>query len=144
LRVAELLAEGDCLWVSVPGGGKDVVIANPGLFRVEEVTAILVSFCSFAEAAYYSLKQNRVVIREFAETKVANELAKGVAAEMITGVVPLFVSERHWRIASLYLDRATVMLSCKRCLGLISIGWRRSLWHCNGCRDRLKLSSGRS
>jgi hypothetical protein len=113
MSVAELLASGDCLCVGVRGAGKDVVIANPWLFRVEEVTPTLLSFCSFTDAAYYTLKQNRSAIREFSETKIPDALTKGVAAESISGVIPLFVSERHWRMASLYLDRATAMLLCK-------------------------------
>jgi hypothetical protein len=113
MSVAELLAEGDCLCVGINGGGKDVVIANPWLFRVNEVTPTLLSFKSFAEGAYFTLKRNRSAIREFSDRKVADALTKGVAGETISGVLPLFISQRHWRMASIYLDRASSMLICK-------------------------------
>jgi hypothetical protein len=109
--VAELLVEGDCLCISVRGFGKDVVIGNPWLFRIEEVTPTFMSFSSFAEAAYYTLKRNRSAIREF--SLGADGLTKGVAGETVSGVIPLFISERHWRLGSLYLDRAAAMLICK-------------------------------
>jgi hypothetical protein len=113
MSVAELISEGDCLCVGVSGAGKDVVIANPWLFRVSEITPTLVSFKSFAEGAYFTLKRNRSAIRDFSERKVADALTKGVAGETISGVLPLFISERHWRVASIYLDRASSMLICK-------------------------------
>jgi hypothetical protein len=109
--IAELLVEGDCLCISVRGRGKDVVIGNPWLFHVEAVTPTFISFCSFAEAAYYTLKHNRAAIREF--SLGADALTKGIAGEEVSGVIPLFISKQHWRMARLYLDRAAAMLICK-------------------------------
>jgi hypothetical protein len=72
-----------------------------------------VLFKSFAEGGYFTLKRTRGAIHEFSERKVADALTKGVAGETICGVLPLLIRERHWRVASIYLDRASSMLICK-------------------------------
>lgn len=36
-----------------------------------------------------------------------------MAQENISGVVPLYLNERHWSIAKLFMDRACAQLICK-------------------------------
>jgi hypothetical protein len=118
MSVAELLSAGDCLCVGVRGAGKDAVIANPYMFKVAEVTPTLMSFSGFAESAYFTLKQNREKIREYAKTSLdaqtqADELARGIGGEEISGVVPLYLTPEHWRVGCVLLDRASAMLIAK-------------------------------
>jgi hypothetical protein len=112
MSVEEALREGDCLGIAVRGAGNENVIMNPYLFKVESVGPTFLTTGGFTNAAYYQVKQNPSLIKKFSSSS-ADVLMTGVAREDITGIIPLFLNETHWKVAKLLQDRMTAQLICK-------------------------------
>jgi hypothetical protein len=109
---AEALQDGDCFCIGINGSGTDVAIMNPYRYEVLAVTPTLLTYGGFIDAAYYEIKKNPEIIRKF-DKGMTDQLAKGIAREDISGVVPLYLNKDHWNIARHYMDRACAQLICK-------------------------------
>jgi uncharacterized protein YegL len=117
----ELSKSGDCLCLALKVSRKQAAVVDPAMVQIHGVFPSLVSFEAFRDAVEMQLlegggRESSNVHGGFDRLLGQSAtVVKGLANEGINGVLPLYIDENHWKVASIRM---------KECLGWIStISW---------------------
>ena len=85
-------------------------IADPAQADIKSVYPTFLTAGSFLYSANFAVKKNEKAHGGF-ERNAEGLIVKGAAAEHITGVMPLYISPEHWKVAK-QLMKPTLGWSC--------------------------------
>jgi hypothetical protein len=106
----EALADEDCLCLTFDIRRTQAVIADPSQASIKTVYPSMLTAGSFLYSANFAIKKDAKAHGGF-ERNAEGLIVKGAASEHITGVMPLYISPEHWRVAKL-LMKPTLGWSC--------------------------------
>jgi hypothetical protein len=102
---AELIADGDCLGIGIRALADVVCIEDPTRLVIEGIGA-----CYFSANEFLSTSTHFLAGLSFDQPTSVIRDASGMH---ISGVLPLYINEAHWRIAKLHVRRMAAHLCCK-------------------------------
>jgi hypothetical protein len=94
----EALKDEDCLCLTFDLGRSLASIADPSQILIKDIFPSLLSAGSFFLSTEYALKKNSLAHGGFEKHK-EGIILKGAANENITGVLPLYICDEHWKVA---------------------------------------------
>jgi hypothetical protein len=98
----EALADEDCLCLTFDIGRSEISIVDATRITIKKIFPTIISAKSFMDSIKYAVKSNHTASGGFDETSQGSIL-KGVSAENITAVLPLYICQEHWKVASLLM-----------------------------------------
>jgi hypothetical protein len=102
----DAVAEGDCLCITFeldrPKGG----LSDPLEFKIVKVNDIILSVEAFIGSPLFQGKVGQIIeggsrFTQDVECPTASSLVTGLSEEKINAVLPLYINDDHWRLASL-------------------------------------------
>lgn len=96
----ECIRDSDCLGIALDISRDQNAIMDPSLVYVREIHPSLISADSFIECVKTVVKQRPNAHGGF-DRRAKGEIVKGIARESITGMLPLYITPEHWKIARL-------------------------------------------
>ena len=102
----DLLTHGDCLCLTLNLERPQNLLGNAYEIKIKNVNYLTVSHDSFLNSKLFETKAGQMIQgeRSYAHGQVppkAFELIPGLSNEAVNGVLPIFINEDHWKIASL-------------------------------------------
>lgn len=107
MTVEELLKDGSCMGIGIQAIVREACIVDPTLLKIEGLSTSCFGCGEFLEAAEYSCNKN-----EISYGSVTNVVVDS-SRKPVSGVLPLFINEDHWKMAKLYVRRMASHLCCK-------------------------------
>ena len=100
----EALGDGDCLCLTFNLERPESGIMDPSLITIHQVNTTILTAESFVDSALFATKVGQIITgATFHKGAPANSLVNGLPEEVITGVLPLYINEDHWKVARLRL-----------------------------------------
>lgn len=115
----EAIEEGDCLCLTMNVSRSQAAIADPSQLTVNSVFSTLMTADTFMDSLKYAVEANEnpeAAHGGFMRDMVAS-VVKGLARENITGIMPLFLSEEHWKVAKLKMKPIMGWTTCLDVMG---------------------------
>ena len=106
----EALMDEDCMCLTFNIGRSQATIADPTQAVIKDIYPSFLTAGSFLYSANFAVKKDSKAHGGF-ERNAEGLIVKGAAQEHITGVMPLFISPEHWKVAKL-LMKPTLGWSC--------------------------------
>ncbi len=98
----EALQEGDCLCLTYDAERNLDDIFDSSTVRIKSINVSMLTSEAFVSAAVFaSDSQHGVKLAEFGPMQNPNSMAKVLPNEIVNGILPIYICEEHWRIASL-------------------------------------------
>ena len=107
MNTSELLGDGDCIGIGIRATARETCIVDPTLLQVDGISTSNFGCSAFLEAAQYAVKYKDV---QYGDS--TNVILDSSRME-VSGVLPLYLNETHWKVAKLYLRRMAGHLCCK-------------------------------
>lgn len=107
MNPAELLRDGDCLGLGICATVREACIVDPTLLKVDSISTSHFGCSAFLEAAEYAAKKKNLHYGDNTNVVVDSSRTE------VSGVLPLYLNETHWKVAKLYLRRMAGHLCCK-------------------------------
>ncbi|CAG8447098.1 15411_t:CDS:2 [Acaulospora colombiana] len=97
----EAMKEGECICLTLDVSRSQVAIADPSQIKVKKINQTFMSSGAFLDSVKFALGENapEEVHGGFQYSLFGQSAIQGMARENITGVLPLYINERHWSIA---------------------------------------------
>ncbi|CAG8469306.1 9457_t:CDS:2 [Paraglomus brasilianum] len=98
----EAMREGECLCLTLDLGRSQAAIADPTQMRIKKINQSFLTSDAFMNAVKYALDEAQSaedVHGGFSGSSFSASILKGLAREDITGVLPLYINDKHWLIA---------------------------------------------
>ncbi|CAG8573509.1 7226_t:CDS:10 [Diversispora eburnea] len=99
----EAMKEGECICLTLDISRSQAAIADPSQIKINKINQSLLSSTAFFDSVKYALDQGNVSAEEihggFRLDIVGAKAVEGMARESITGILPLYINEKHWSIA---------------------------------------------
>lgn len=115
----EALEDGDCLCLTMNVGRSQAAIADPSQLTIKSVFSTLLTADSFMDSLKYAVEaaeNPEAAHGGFVRDMVAS-VVKGLAREDITGIMPLYIDEDHWKVAKLKMKPVMGWTTCLDVLG---------------------------
>jgi uncharacterized protein with von Willebrand factor type A (vWA) domain len=94
----EAIKAGDCLCITFDIGRSELTIVAPSTAVIKEIYPTIMSAQSFLDSIKFRLKNNPMAHGGF-DPSAQGKILGGVARENITGALPIFICDEHWKIA---------------------------------------------
>eukprot|EP00761_Pharyngomonas_kirbyi_P002426 gb/GECH01002430.1/.p1 GENE.gb/GECH01002430.1/~~gb/GECH01002430.1/.p1 ORF type:complete len:1206 (+),score=300.84 gb/GECH01002430.1/:1-3618(+) len=94
----EAIEDGDCLGIAIDLSRSSGAVMDPNQLKIRAVHHSIISVETFFDALRFTLPSNPEASGGFNRT-AHGEIIVGQAREPITGVLPLYICEDHWRVA---------------------------------------------
>jgi len=107
MNTADLLRDGDCIGLGIRATVREACIVDPTLLKIDGISTSHFGCAAFLEAADYAAKKKNLQYGD--STNVVLDSSR----TEVSGVLPLYLNETHWKIAKLYLRRMSGHLCCK-------------------------------
>jgi hypothetical protein len=115
---ADALQAHDCMALGLLVTRSESAIAEPTLVRIENVAETYMTANSFLDAAEFKLVSENTAPGALGTFgAAATAITVGAAREPINAVLPLFVSEEHWRVARVLMEPSLGFLTTLNVLG---------------------------
>jgi len=102
MNFIEALKDDDCMCLTFDIGRSEVAIVDPTQIIIKQVYPTFLTANSFLDTAAYALKIDPNAHGGF-DKKAEGKIVKGAAQENITGILPLYICEDHWKAARLLM-----------------------------------------
>lgn len=104
-NVQELLANGDCLGIGIRATSNEVCMMDPSRLKIDDFSTSYFGCSEFFEAAMINC--------DALDFNIPSNIVLDSSRTAISGVLPLYLNDVHWKIASRYLLRMCGHLCCK-------------------------------
>ena len=103
LTWSEAFRNGDCLCLTFDAIRPVSGIVDPSLLTITTLNTTVLSAESFISSALFHQKAGQLItgVTFDRERSYANTLVNGLPEELITGIIPMYITPEHWRIARL-------------------------------------------
>ncbi|GBC02143.1 hypothetical protein RclHR1_04480007 [Rhizophagus clarus] len=98
----EAMKEGECMCLTLDVGRSEAAIADPSQISIKKINQTLMSSGAFLNSVTFALNDKfdvESVHGGFQKETFPASILKGLARENITGILPLYINEKHWSIA---------------------------------------------
>ncbi|RGB39494.1 hypothetical protein C1646_811922 [Rhizophagus diaphanus] len=98
----EAMKEGECMCLTLDVGRSEAAIADPSQISIKKINQTLMSSGAFLNSVTFALNDKSSVESVhggFQRESTSASIFKGLARENITGILPLYINEKHWSIA---------------------------------------------
>ncbi|RHZ82631.1 hypothetical protein Glove_106g44 [Diversispora epigaea] len=98
----EAMKEGECICLTLDISRSQAAIADPSQIKINKINQSLLSSIAFFDSVKYALDQGNVSAEEVHggfRLDIEAKAVEGMARESITGILPLYINEKHWSIA---------------------------------------------
>ncbi|PKK71641.1 hypothetical protein RhiirC2_744260 [Rhizophagus irregularis] len=98
----EVMKEGECMCLTLDVGRSEAAIADPSQISIKKINQTLMSSGAFLNSVTFALNDKSSVESVhggFQKESISASIFKGLARENITGILPLYINEKHWSIA---------------------------------------------
>ncbi|RIA98283.1 hypothetical protein C1645_870824 [Glomus cerebriforme] len=98
----DAMREGECICLTLDVGRSEAAIVDPSQITIKKINQTLLSSGAFLNSVAFALNDKKYaesVHGGFYKETFAASILKGLARENITGILPLYINEKHWSIA---------------------------------------------
>ncbi|CAG8466994.1 1034_t:CDS:2 [Ambispora gerdemannii] len=99
----EAMREGECMCLTLDIGRSQAAIADPTQLIIKKINQTFMSSDAFMNSVRYALEEtsggDENVHGGFQGPSFSASVIQGIAREDITGILPLYINEKHWQIA---------------------------------------------
>ncbi|CAG8787382.1 14355_t:CDS:2, partial [Dentiscutata erythropus] len=98
----EAMRGGECICLTLDVARSQAAIADPSLINIKAINQTFLSSVAFLDSIRFALNDTYAaeeVHGGFQPASFIASIVHGVANENITGVLPLYINEKHWSIA---------------------------------------------
>ncbi|CAG8604767.1 17967_t:CDS:2 [Acaulospora morrowiae] len=97
----EAMKEGECICLTLDVSRSQAAIADPSQVNVKKINQTFLSSGAFLDSVKFALEENAPenVHGGFQFSLFGQSAIQGMARENITGILPLYINEKHWSIA---------------------------------------------
>ena len=100
----EALKSGDCLCLTFAATRPEAAIADPTRLHIEQIYPTVISANSFLTCAKHAITIDHQASGGFEQKRTYEaEIFKGVSGEHVTGAMPLFICDEHWKSSRLLM-----------------------------------------
>lgn len=104
----DLIQDGDCLGIALEADASEICIMDPTRLRIKRISPSFMGCDGFLEAANWSLNQGNDI-----SYSSSTNIVVDAARQNVNGVMPLYLNDKHWKIAACYVRRMSGQLCCK-------------------------------
>ncbi|CAG8542647.1 17837_t:CDS:2 [Funneliformis caledonium] len=98
----EAMKEGECICLTLDVERSEAAIADPSQITIKKITQSLLSSGAFLDSVTFAMADKYTaesVHGGFQRGNISASILQGLARENITGVLPLYINDKHWSIA---------------------------------------------
>ncbi|CAG8573990.1 2824_t:CDS:2 [Ambispora gerdemannii] len=97
----EAMREGECMCLALDIARPEAAIADPTQLKIKTINQTFLTSDAFMTSVGHALEENTEenVHGGFQGPSFGASVIKGIAREDITGILPLYINEKHWQIA---------------------------------------------
>ncbi|CAG8475296.1 4639_t:CDS:2 [Ambispora leptoticha] len=97
----EAMRDGECMCLTLDIARSEAAIADPTQIKIKTINQTFLTSDAFMTSVGHALEENdeENVHGGFQGPSFGASVIKGLAREDITGILPLYINEKHWQIA---------------------------------------------
>lgn len=99
----DALQDGDCFCLTFDAERAEGGIMDPSLVVIKAINTTQLTAESFLDSALFITRAGQIIKGVGQHGAPASSLVNGLPEEVITGVMPLYINEEHWKVARLRL-----------------------------------------